>query len=93
MKLSLHIIYGVIMFVILVFCIIGYSYCGSYKTKYEKISDTLKDRNDENIQLLEQVKTLEKELEATKDELQARINQTDMLSSALSDLRNRIGGR
>lgn len=91
MRTSLHIIYGIIMFVLLILCIIGYSYCGNYKSKYQKISDTLNDRNEENIKLIEQVKSLEEELEATKDELQARVNQADMLSSALSDLRSRIG--
>lgn len=91
MKLSLHIIYGIIILVILIFCIIGYSYCGSYRTKYQKISDTLNDRNEENIQLVERVKALENELQVTKDELQARISQADMLNSALSELRGRMG--
>ena len=93
MKLSLHIIYGIIIFIILVFCIIGYSYCGSYKSKYQKVSGTLNDRNNENIQLAERVKSLEQELETTKGELQARISQADMLNSALSDLRGRVRGR
>lgn len=92
MKLSLHIIYGIIIFVILILCVIGYSYCGSYKNKYQKISDTLNDRNDENIKLVEQVKSLEEELDTTKEELQARISQADTLNSALSDLRRRMGG-
>lgn len=93
MKLSLHIIYGIIIFIILVFCIIGYSYCGSYKSKYQKVSSTLNDRNNENIQLVERVKSLEQELDATKGELQARISQANMLDSSLSDLRRRVKGR
>jgi len=93
MRKSLHIIYGIIIFILLVLSIIGYSYCGSYKNKYQKLSDTLKERNNENVQLVERVRALEQDLESTKSQLQAKNNEADMLNTALSDLRKRVIGR
>jgi len=89
-KKRLHIVYGAVGFILLVLMIIGFSYCGSYKGKSQKLSDTLKARNAENESLVSRVNSLERDLETTTSQLKAKVTEADMLQSALSDLRAQV---
>ena len=89
-KHRLHIVYGTVSFVLLVLMVIGFSYCGSYKSKRQKLSDALKTKISENEDLASRVSSLEEDLETAKGQLKAKITQADMLGSALSDLRKQI---
>lgn len=91
MSIKLHIIYGLVIFVLLVLSIIGYSYCGRYKSRCQNLSDILKVKSSENEQMLKQVVDLEKNLGITTDQLKAKATEAEMLNSALSDLRKRMG--
>lgn len=89
-KNRLHVVYGAVSFALLVLMVIGFSYCGSYKGRSQRLSDTLKARSAENENLVSRVSSLEEELEATASQLKAKITEADMLQSALSDLRNQV---
>jgi chemotaxis protein MotB len=70
--------------------IVGFSYCGSYKGRSQRLSDALKSKNAENENLIGQVRSLSEELETTKGQFKAKATEADMLQSALSDLRTQV---
>jgi len=70
--------------------IIGFGYCGSYKSRSQKLSDTLKARNAENENLINRVNSLDADLETTASQLKAKVTEANMLQSALSDLREQV---
>jgi len=85
-----HIVYGVLSFVLLVFVVIGFSYCSNYKATSQNLSDTLSTRTSEKEKLEIKASSLESELGETKNQLKAKITEADMLQSALSDLRKQV---
>ena len=89
-KYRLHLVYGIISFVLFVLMIVGFSYCGSYKSKSQNLSDTLRARNAENDKLVSRVSSLESDLEETSGQLKAKITEADMVQAALSDLRKQV---
>lgn len=91
-KYRLQIIYGAITFVLLVLMVIGFSYCGNYKNRSQKLSDLLRNKIAENEDLVKRVGFLEKELETTSSQLQAKIAEASALDSANKTLRNQVKG-
>jgi chemotaxis protein MotB len=89
-KYRLHVVYGVISFVLLVLMVIGLSYCGHYKGRKQELSDALKSSIEENAKLVGQVNSLNEKLTTTANQLKANVAEGKVLRDALSDLREQI---
>ena len=82
---------GIALFVLLVLTVIGFSYCANYKEKSERLSEGLKTSNEENANLVKQIKSLKAQLDKVSSELKAKTTEAQMLETALADLRKQVG--
>ena len=89
-NIRMHIIYGAISFILLVLMVVGFSYCGHYKSRSQELSDKLSARNADNEGLINQVSSLKQDLEKAESQLKAKITEAELLESALTDLRKRM---
>jgi predicted nuclease with TOPRIM domain len=89
-NIRMHIVYGAISFILLVFMVVGLSYCSHYKVKSRELSEKLGARNADNEGLINQISSLRQDLEKAESQLKAKITEADMLEEALTDLRKRM---
>ncbi|MBD3180779.1 OmpA family protein [Candidatus Poribacteria bacterium] len=85
------IISGISIFILLVIAVIGLSYCSVYKNRNQELAANIVSANNENEDLVNQINSLQKQLETTSSKLKAKTTEAEMLESALSDLRKQMG--